>query len=81
VYGKNKIALGQGFQGGLGNNALTGFQQSSRKPAQQEPHSFLRRFSVRKSNRNHDRSRVLAPELERGDFSKKAGNKKEDTAS
>jgi len=66
MYGKNKIALGQGFQGRLGNNALAGFQQSSGKPAQQEPHGFLRRFPVRKSYRNHDHSPVLEPELERG---------------
>jgi hypothetical protein len=66
LYRKHKIALGQGFQGRLGNNALAGFQQSSGKPAQQEPHSFLRRFTVRKSYRNHDRSPVLEPELESG---------------
>jgi hypothetical protein len=66
LYGKNKITLGQSFQGGLGNDALAGFQQSSGKPAQQEPHSLLRRFSVRKSNRNHDHSPVLEPEFERG---------------
>jgi hypothetical protein len=66
LYGKNKIALGQGFQGRLGNNALAGFQQSSRKPAQQEPHSLFCRFPVRKGYRNHDRSPVLEPDLEHG---------------